>query len=70
MHAKPLQSCSTLCNPVDHSSQASLSRAFFKQEYWNGLICPSARDLPDPGIQFASLMSPALAGSFFTTDAS
>ena len=37
------------------ASQASLSRAFFRQEYWNGLICPSARDLPDPGIQFASL---------------
>ena len=28
---------------------------------------PSSRDLPDPGIEPVSLMSPALAGKFFTT---
>ena len=31
--------------------------------------CPSAADLPDPGIEPRSLMSPALAGRFFTTSA-
>ena len=28
---------------------------------------PSSRDLPDPEIELVSLMSPALAGGFFTT---
>ena len=32
-------------------------------------VCPSPGDLPDPGIEPASLMSPALAGGFFTTSA-
>ena len=30
---------------------------------------PSSRDLPDPGIEPMSLMSSALAGRFFTTNA-
>ena len=28
---------------------------------------PASGDLPDPGIEIASLASPALAGGFFTT---
>ena len=31
--------------------------------------CPPPEDLPDPGIELASLMSPARAGRFFTTRA-
>ena len=31
--------------------------------------CPSPGNLPNPGIEPASLMSPALAGGFFTTSA-
>ena len=38
-----------------------------KREYWSGLSCLPPGDLPDPGIEPASLMSPALAGGFFTT---
>jgi len=53
---------------VDH--QAPLSMGFSRQQYWNGLPCPPPRDLPDPGIEPLSLMSPALAGRFFTTSAS
>ena len=30
---------------------------------------PSSRDLPKPGIELSSLMSPALAGGFVTTSA-
>ena len=30
---------------------------------------PSSRDLPNPGIEPASLKAPALAGSLFTTSA-
>ena len=39
-----------------------------RQEYRSGLPCPPPGDLPDPGIKPASIMSPALAGRFFTTD--
>ena len=45
--------------------QASLSLGFSRQEYWSGLPCPPAEDLPDPGIEPAFLKSPALAGRFF-----
>ena len=37
-----------------------------RQEYWSGLPCPPPGDLPDPGVELASLVSPALAGGFFT----
>ena len=42
---------------------------FFRQEYWSGLPFPSPGDLPDPGIEPLSFMSPELAGEFFTTSA-
>ena len=42
---------------------------FSSQEYWSELPFPTMRDLPDPGIKPSSLMSPALAGGFFTTSA-
>ena len=48
--------------------QAPLSMGFSRQEYWSRLPCPPPGDLPDPGIKLASLMSPALAGGFFTTN--
>ena len=41
---------------------------FARQEYWSGLPIPSPGDLPDPGIKPMSLMSPALAGRFFTPE--
>ena len=40
---------------------------FSRQEYWSGMPCPLPGDLPDAGIEPMSLMSPALAGGFFTT---
>jgi len=49
--------------------QAPLSMEFSRQEYWIGLPFPSPRDLPDPGMEPKSLMSPALAGRFFITSA-
>ena len=60
--AKSLQSSLTLC------SQVPLSVGFPRQEYWNELPSPLPGNLPDPGIKPTSLMSPALAGSFFTTN--
>ena len=47
--------------------QAPLSMRFSRQEQWSGLLCPPPGDLPDPGIETASLTSPILAGEFFTT---
>jgi len=37
---------------------------FSRREYWSRLPCPSARDLPNSGIEPASLTFPALAGGF------
>ena len=39
--AKSLQSCPTLCNPMDCSLQAPPSMGFSRQEYWSGLPLPS-----------------------------
>ena len=33
---------------------------FSRQEYWSGLPFPPPGDLPDPGIETASSVSPAL----------
>ena len=43
--------------------QAPLSLGFSRQEYWNGLLCPPPGDLPFPGIEPVSSMSPAKVGS-------
>ena len=62
----PWLSCA-LHSSKDCSHQAPLSMEFFRLEYWSGLPFPFPGDLPDPGIELAPLMSPALAGGFFTT---
>ena len=49
--------------------QAPLSMGFSRQLYWSGLPCSPPRDLPETWIEPASLMSPVLAGGFFTTSA-
>ena len=67
MCAKLLQSYLTLCDPVDCSPQAPLSMGFSRQEYWSGLPCPPQGDLPFLRSKPTSLMSPELAGGFFTT---
>ena len=41
---------------------------FPRQEYWSGVLFLSL-DLSDPGIEPASLTSPAFANGFFTTSA-
>ena len=51
--------------PWTVARQAPLSMEFSRQEYWSELSFPSPGDLPDPGIELAFLMSPALAGRFF-----
>ena len=66
--ATSLQSCqtATLWTVARH---APLTMGFSRQEYWSGLLCPPPGDLPDPGIEPASLTSAALAGRLVTTSA-
>ena len=52
--------------PWTVAHQAPLSMGFPRQEYWSGLPFSSPGTLPDPGIEPTSLVSPALAGRFFT----
>ena len=40
--------------------QAPLSMGFSSQEYWTGLPCPPPKDRPNPGIEPASPVTPAL----------
>ena len=47
--------------------QAPLFMGFSRWKHWSGLLCPPPGDLHNPGIKPASLMSPSLAGGFFTT---
>ena len=56
-----LPSCLTLCDPISVAHQAPLSMGFSRREHWSGLPCPPPGDLPDPGIEPTSLLSPALA---------
>ena len=48
--------------PWTVAHQSPLSMEFSRQEYWNGLLFPTPRDLPKPGIK---PVPPALAGGFF-----
>ena len=57
----------TFATPWSVDLQAPLSMEIPRQEFWSGLPFPSPGDLPHPGIKLASLLSPALAGRFFTT---
>ena len=52
--------------PWTVARQAPLFMEFSWQEYWRGLLFTMPGDLPDPGIEPTSLVSPALAGRFFT----
>ena len=74
MPAKLLQSCLTLCDFVDCSPPGSSVHGIPQARKLKWVAISSSRgsssgDLPDPGIKPVSLMSPALAGGFFTTSA-
>ena len=55
--------------PWTVARQVPLSLGFSRQEHWSGLPCPPPGGLPNPGIEPATLTSPALADWFFTTSA-
>ena len=67
--AKSLQSCPTFFNPKDYSSLGSSVHGILQARILRRLPSPPSGDLPDPGIEQKSLMSPVNAGRFFTTSA-
>ena len=71
VHSKLFQLCLSLRAPMDYSlpeaCQAPVSMEFSRQDFWSQLLYAPPGDLPDPGIEPASLLSPALAGGFFPT---
>ena len=65
-------SCSVMSDsfvtPWTIACQAPLFMGFSRQEYWSGLPFPSPENLPNPGTEPESLVSPALESGFFTTE--
>ena len=55
--------------PWTVAHQGPPSMRFSRQAYWSGLPFPPPGDLLNPGIEPTSLVSPALAGRFFTASA-
>ena len=68
MHAKSLQSCLTLCNLMNCSPPGSSVHGILQARILEW-VAPSPGDLPYPGTELTSLMSPVLAGRFITTSA-
>ena len=60
-------SCPSLCDPWTVAHQAPLSMGFSRKNTGVGCYFLLQGNLPDSVIEPISLMSPALAGSFFTT---
>ena len=62
-----LQSCPSLCDPMDCSPPGFLLHGMLQSRVLQWVAMPSSsQDLRDPGIEPAPLTSPALAGMFFT----
>ena len=51
MRAKSLQSCPTLCEPMNLCPPGSSVHGILGQEYWSVLPCPPPGDLPNLGIE-------------------
>ena len=68
LDAKLLQSCPTLCHPMDCSPPGSSVHGILQARILEWMPFPPPGNLPNPGIKPASLRSPALAGGFFTTE--
>ena len=50
IHARSLQSCPTLCDPMDYSLPGSSIRGILQARILEWVAVPSSGDLPDPGI--------------------
>ena len=67
MRACELQLCLTLCDPVDCNPRGSSVYGILQARILEWVSIVFSRDLRNTGIEPTSLMSPALAGRFFTT---
>ena len=67
VHAKSLQSCSSVCNPMDCSSPGSSVHGILQARILEWIIMCSSKGSSNPGTELKSLMSPVLVGRFFTT---
>ena len=61
------QPCPTTCVPRDYSPPCFSVHGISQVRVLEWFPFPSPGDLPDPGIELMSLMSPALAGGFSTS---
>ena len=68
VRAKSLQSCLTLCDPMDCSLPVSPVHGILQARMLEWVSMPSSKGSSHPGIKSMSLMSPALAGRLFTTN--
>ena len=59
----------TLCDPTDCSLPGSSVHGILKARILEWIVMPFSRGSSWPGMEFPYLMSPALAGGFFTTRA-
>ena len=59
----------TLCKPMDYSPLGFSVHGTLLTRILVWVAFPFPGDLPNPGIEPASLMAPALADGFFTTSA-
>ena len=67
--AQMLSHVQLFVTPWTVAHQVPLSMGYFRQEYWSGFSFPPPEDLPDSGMELVSLIFPALASRFFTTNA-
>ena len=58
-----------ICDPVNCSPPGSSVHGILQARILEWAAISSCRDLPDPGIEPMSPVSPVLAGGFFTTEA-
>ena len=54
--------------PWTVACQAPPTMGFSRQGYWSALPFPSPGDLPNPGIQLATLVAPALKADSLPTE--
>ena len=67
--AKSLLLCPTLCDPMDHNPPGFSVHGILQARLLKPVAISSSRDLPDSEIEPVALMSPTLAGGFFTSNA-
>ena len=59
LHAKSVQLCPILCDSLDCSPPGFSVHWILQERILEWVAMPSSRDLPNPGIESMSLMSPA-----------